>query len=334
MATKTGGAGKRSGRKGRLRRAGRIAGGTLAVLIALAGAAFGAEAVAESGDDTRHPMPGRLVDVGGHRLHLHCEGPRAGGPTVLLDAGWGESSSTWAGVRSALAARSVRACAYDRAGYAWSEPGPGPRDAGRAAGELHALLERSGETGPFVLAAHSYGGHVVRLLADRHPERVAGLVLVDVTDASGKSDAAIEASIPLMTGQTRLYGLAARSGLIRLAGDWLLPEDTTAPGREHAPVVYGPGSMTAAEEEAEVFLSSTRQVHATERPGAWGDMPVVVIAARAGGPPGIYEALAKLSTRGRYVLADTDRHYVHLARQDLVVDGILDVASAARAGTR
>ncbi|GIH80260.1 alpha/beta hydrolase [Planobispora longispora] len=321
---------ERPGRKGWLRRTARIAGGAVAVLLVLAGAGCGAEAIAEKGDGTRHPMPGRLVDVGGHRLHLHCEGPRSGGPTVLLDAGWGESSTTWAGVRSALAARSVRACAYDRAGYAWSEPGPGPRDAGRAADELHTLLERGGETGPFVLTAHSYGGHVVRLLADRHPERVAGMVLVDVSDASGKSDAAIEAGVPLMIGQTRLYGLAARLGLVRWAGGWLLPETTTAPGREHAPVVYGPGSLEAATREAESFLAGTRQVHATERPGAWGDMPVVVIAARAGGPPGTYESLAKLSTRGRYVLADTDEHYVHLARQDLVVGAVMDVVAAAR----
>ncbi|GGS83764.1 hypothetical protein GCM10010156_48010 [Planobispora rosea] len=330
MGTRKTGGRKRSGGKGRLRRAARIAGGAAAVLLLLAGAGCGAETVAAAGDGTRHPMPGRLVDVGGHRLHLHCEGPRSGGPTVLLDAGWGESSTTWAGVRSALAARSVRACAYDRAGYAWSEPGPGPRDASRAAGELHTLLERSGESGPFVLAAHSYGGHVVRLLADRHPGKVAGMVLVDVSDASGTSDAAIEASVPLMTAQTRLYGLAARLGLVRWARGWLLPDTATGPGREHAPVVYGPGSLAAAAREAESLPASTRQVHATERPGAWGDMPVVVIAARAGGPPGVHESLAELSGRGRYVLADTDEHYVHLARRDLVVGAIAEVVSSAR----
>nr|BFE78825.1 hypothetical protein GCM10020093_014260 [Planobispora longispora] len=48
------------------------------------------------------------------------------------------------------------------------------------------------------------------------------------------------------------------------------------------------------------------------------------------GPPGTYESLAKLSTRGRYVLADTDEHYVHLARQDLVVGAVMDVVAAAR----
>ncbi|GII01404.1 alpha/beta hydrolase [Planobispora takensis] len=330
MRKKSGTGAEQAGRRGRLRRAARIAGGAAAVLLALAGIAYGAETVAETGDDTRHPAPGRLVDVGGHRLHLHCEGPRSGGPTVLLEAGWGESSANWSQVRSALAARSIRACAYDRAGYAWSEPGPGPRDAARAAAELDTLLERSGETGPFVLAAHSYGGNVVRLLAGRHPGRVAGMVLVDVTDASGRSDAATGKAVPLMIGQMRLYGLAARLGLVRLAGDRLLPRNTPAPGREHAAVVYGPGTMAAAVQEAEASMSSLRQVRAAERPGAWGDMPAVVIAARTGGPPGAHEALAGLSTRGRHVRAGTDEHYVHLARPDLVTGAIAEVVAAAR----
>jgi pimeloyl-ACP methyl ester carboxylesterase len=41
------------------------------------------------------------------------------------------------------------------------------------------LLAAAGETGPFVLAAHSYGGLVARYYAHEHPAEVAGLVLVD-----------------------------------------------------------------------------------------------------------------------------------------------------------
>ncbi|GIH93344.1 alpha/beta fold hydrolase [Planobispora siamensis] len=330
MRAESGTGGERAGHGSRLRRAARIAGRAAAVLLALAGIAYGAETVAGAGDGTRHPAPGRLVDVGGHRLHLHCEGPRSGGPTVLLEAGWGESSANWSQVRSALAARSIRACAYDRAGYAWSEPGPGPRDAARAAAELNTLLERSGETGPFVLAAHSYGGNVARLLAGRHPGRVAGMVLVDVTDASGRSDAATEQAVPLMIGQMRLYGLAARLGLVRVAGDRLLPRGTPAMGREHAAVVYGPGTMAAAVREAEASTAGIRQVRAAERPGAWGDMPVVVIAAGSAGPAGVHEALAGLSARGRYVRAATGEHYVHLAQPHLVIDAVAGVVAAAR----
>ncbi|TDC65968.1 hypothetical protein E1258_04165 [Micromonospora sp. KC207] len=107
----------------------------LFLLLAVAGAVY--EGLAERGDAKRYPVPGRMVDVGGHRLHLHCTG--AGGRTVVLEAGLGESSATWATIQQQLSGGG-RVCSYDRAGYAWSEPGPSSRTAGQAADELHAML--------------------------------------------------------------------------------------------------------------------------------------------------------------------------------------------------
>src|SRR5688572_24445257 len=72
------------------------------------------------------PPPGRLVNIGGHSLHIRCVGPATGGPTVILSAGAGDYSSRWTAVQDLLAPR-VPSCAYDRAGFGWSEPGPAPR---------------------------------------------------------------------------------------------------------------------------------------------------------------------------------------------------------------
>ncbi|GAA2876947.1 alpha/beta hydrolase [Streptosporangium fragile] len=307
---------------------GRVLGWAAVALLVLAGAGYGAETFAASGDADRHPAPGRLVDVGGHRLHLRCVG--SGGPTVILDAGWGEAGATWDDVQTALARRSLRSCSYDRAGYGWSEAGPGPRDAGRAAEELHTLLERSGETGPFVLVGHSYGGHVVRMLADRHPGQVAGLVLVDATEASERVAREIDGLTPVIVGQMRLYQVAARIGLTRLFGEELAVADSPALVTKHAPVVYGPGSMGTAADEASSFPASTELVRAAERPGAWGRTPAVVIGT-SGEPSGEYYAgLARMSSRGRYVVAGTDRHYIHLAEPELVIGAIAEVAAADR----
>ena len=124
----------------------------------------------------RPAAPGRLVDVGGHRLHLHCQG--SGAPAVIFDAALGASSVSWSLVQPE-AARLTRACAYDRGGFGWSDPGPLPRTAGRIAGELHALLGRGGVPPPYILAGHSFGALVVRIFASRHPRETAGLVLVD-----------------------------------------------------------------------------------------------------------------------------------------------------------
>src|ERR1044072_6718532 len=68
--------------------------------------------------------PGRLVDVGGFRLHSRCTGE--GSPSIVLDAALGGSSLTWSLVHPELA-KLTRVCSYDRAGFGWSEAGPMPR---------------------------------------------------------------------------------------------------------------------------------------------------------------------------------------------------------------
>ena len=115
----------------------------LIVLLALGGASY--EAIMAAGDGRRYPPPGKLVDVGGYRLHLHCIGQ--GSPTVVLDAGLGGFSLDWGAVQPHITT-STRVCAYDRAGLGWSEPGPTPRSPQQFAAELHALLTNAGVEGP------------------------------------------------------------------------------------------------------------------------------------------------------------------------------------------
>lgn len=126
-----------------------------------------------------HPLgapPGRLVDVGGRYMHLYCIGH--GAPTVVLDSGLGGTSLEWQAVMRRIGGP-LRVCAYDRAGYGWSEMGPPPRTSSQHANDLYLLLSNAGEEGPFVLVGHSYGGYTAQLFARRYPFLVAGLVLVD-----------------------------------------------------------------------------------------------------------------------------------------------------------
>ena len=126
---------------------------------------------------TPEPKPaGRLVDLGGHRLHVSCTGK--GSPTVVVENGLGDFSFDWILVQSRVS-RFARICTYDRAGYAWSDPGPKPRTFSQLNLELRETLSKLGETGPFVLVGHSYGGPVVRSFAATYPHDVAGMVLVD-----------------------------------------------------------------------------------------------------------------------------------------------------------
>lgn len=126
-----------------------------------------------------YPPPGELIEFGGKRSHLHCTGE--GAPTVILEAGLDVGgSTTWAKVQPLIAER-TRVCSYDRAGILWSEPRKGPRNAHRIAEELHALLQAASVPPPYILVGHSLGGLLVRVYADRFPEEVAGVVLVDAS---------------------------------------------------------------------------------------------------------------------------------------------------------
>ncbi|MDP9864794.1 MULTISPECIES: alpha/beta fold hydrolase [Streptosporangium] len=298
-------------------------GAGLAVLAASAGFLY--ETDARQGDAARHRAPGRLVDVGGHRLHLYCTG--TGAPTVVLEAGLAESSASWEAIQRRLSAGN-RACSYDRAGYAWSEDGPSPRTAERTAGELRTLLAAAGEAGPYVLVGHSYGGNTVRVFADRWRDLTAGLVLIDVTDETAVT--ALRISRPLLAVQFTVNQLVARLGLLRLSGDALVPPGATAAARAGATVVYGDRSMAAARAEAWASADSAAQVAATVRPRAWGDLPAVVISA--GGQPAEVtdhaRRLAALSARGRLVVAATTDHYVQNAEPGLVLDAVHEVIAA------
>src|SRR6478752_195841 len=123
-------------------------------------------------------MPGQLVDVGGHRLHLNCTG--SGSPTVVLEPGGGASSSDVAWI-APVVARDTTVCVYDRPGRGWSDAADNPQDGDQIAADLHTLLDRAHIPGPYVLAGHSFGGLYVLSFAAQFPDQVAGLVLLDST---------------------------------------------------------------------------------------------------------------------------------------------------------
>lgn len=111
----------------------------------------------------------------GRRLHYVSRG--SGGPVVVLESGLGASRTEWALVMPAVAEH-TRVIAYDRAGYGHSDRDPHCRDLDRLAQDLGHLLDHLGEKS-YVLAGHSLGGPIIRSYAAKHPDRVAGLVLID-----------------------------------------------------------------------------------------------------------------------------------------------------------
>jgi pimeloyl-ACP methyl ester carboxylesterase len=122
------------------------------------------------------PPPGRMIDVGTHKMHLYSLGE--GTPVVVMDAGAGDNLLSWWGIQSEIATF-TQVVSYDRSGLGWSERGSAPRSGEAVVREMHAVLTAAQLPPPYVLVGHSMGGVHVRMFRQAYPELVAGLVLVD-----------------------------------------------------------------------------------------------------------------------------------------------------------
>ena len=251
--------------------------------VALAGAGALYQSVAAARARRQYPPPGRLVDAGGHRLHLNVAGECHAGPTVVLEAGGTTFSSQWARVQPDIA-EFARVVSYDRAGLGWSEPGPKPRDAFTIAHELHTALENAGLPKPYVAVGSSLGGPYALAFAGLYPEDVAGVVLVDSShpDQWERFPARVMRFMRLYDRVIRLLHLPAYFGLLRLFDVskkvWIeegrrLPPEAQA----HFGMFYASsGHWKATRDEVSLWYKSMTQVRAI-----WelGDRPLMVLTA-------------------------------------------------------
>ena len=184
------------------------------VLVSLAGAGALYQLVGTRRSARACLAPGTLIDLGDHRLHAVCEG--TGTPTVVLESGIAASSLSWSHVLPQVSGFTT-ACAYDRAGLAWSDL-PGRRLTFEGiVGELDALLAKTAVQQPYVLVGHSFGCFVTSAYASAHPEAVAGLVLVD-PPAATEWRAPGRQQARLLWGAihlSRIGGVLARLGVVR-----------------------------------------------------------------------------------------------------------------------
>ncbi|HEX5565223.1 MAG TPA: alpha/beta hydrolase, partial [Sporosarcina sp.] len=167
--------------------------------------------------DSRRPYPGKMIDVGGYRLHITDAGQDA--PTVVIIHGAGDCSYSWMYIRKELS-KFTRVITYDRAGMGSSDPGPEPTPE-HTVKELHSLLNMTGARGPYVLVGHSLGGLIARLYALKYPNQVAGLVFLDSTHESLKDDAKFKQGFAVIGFMLKILRLASPFGIPRFLGNVL-----------------------------------------------------------------------------------------------------------------
>jgi pimeloyl-ACP methyl ester carboxylesterase len=283
-----------------MRRIGKALLWLVVVLLALAVAGAIYQAIATELAERAYPPPGEMVDVGGYSLHINCVGQ--GSPTVVLDAGSGLFSAQWVRVQRGVSG-TTRVCAYDRAGMGWSQMGPDPRDAKQITSELHTLLSKGGIEGPYVLVGHSLGGLSMLTYANRYPDGVAGVVLVDSStepDQFGQRPGARDSNEPqrqkpaVGSQLVRLgISLPARLGIVRLLSK-LDPAPPELPPQQRAQIDALAPSTRGVSTFALEFLAPTQ----TRRLGSLGNKPLAVVTAGKSEPSWLkrQDKLATLSS--------------------------------------
>jgi len=180
---------------------------------------------------THIPPPGKMIDVGGHKLHINCTGVKSERPTIILEAGLGNASGELYWYQAELE-KTEYVCSYDRAGTGWSELSNIAADSENISSQLHILLDKSNIKPPYVFASHSVGAIHSRLYAHKYPDEIAGMVFID--GSHPEQYAKYLAIDPEVVGPEAFnemlstienIGTIAQLGLFRLYNPFELPED-------------------------------------------------------------------------------------------------------------
>lgn len=299
-----------------------------------------------------YPPLGKLIDVGGHRLHINCTGK--GSPTVVMEAGAGDFSFDWSLVQPEVA-RFTRVCTYDRGGYAWSDPGPMPRTMQQIVSELHTGLRKAWAKAPYVLVGQSLGGLIVRVYASQYPAEVAGMVLVD----SSHEDDQVMLNNKLVPLQELSRGRAIPPVQLKMPA----PAGSKSPGEVRQPssvaskvdapydklptniqqirlwAVSQPNYADARSSEFDYLAEEVTLIHLdrSKREYSLGERPLIVLTRGKRANAGHQKRqadLVNLSRNSKQIIAKNGDHTIQLDDPELVTKAIRQVFDSVRHHTK
>jgi pimeloyl-ACP methyl ester carboxylesterase len=296
--------------------------------------------------DAEQPL-GRLVDIGGRRLHLHCTG--SGSPMVVIEAGASSFAIDFSLVQPAVA-KTTRVCSYDRAGSGWSDARLEVDTPIRIVRDLRTVLDTAGEKGPFVMVGASRGGVLVRLFQAEYPTDVAGMVLIDPTAEDrlfvlfqGKS-AALTSLTPEQHSSTQppasaVIPIPAREPQTGAPFDRLPPPlYATRVALDRKLIASMPpsvnGQIVTESATGDYAMLSRLSAARKTTPALLGDLPLIVLSRGLNASPeqrAAHAEISRISRNARHLVVADSHHEIHLSHPDVVVAAIRDVIASVRA---
>ena len=290
---------------------------------------------------------------------IHWDSRGQGSPAVVLESGLAATSLSWALVQDKLALH-TRVCSYDRAGLGWSDRDPGTLSVDAILRDLEILIHSRLDGDPLLLAGHSFGGMLVRAYACRHPERVAGLVLVDPVSIERWAGCGELERRRLRMGAklSRRGAWLAELGVVRLclqivaAGHTGLPKliarASAGPGSsmvsrltgeirrlppELWPVVRAHWSRASSFRVMAGYLDALPEsASATQHLTVPREIPVTILSAQSATAAERDERdrWASESVRGRHLLVPDCGHWIQLEKPDVIAEAITGMVNLVR----
>ena len=276
------------------------------------------------------PFPGKLVSVNGRNMHIYCIGNKS--PSIVLDSGAGGFSLEWQNIQNALS-KHARVCAYDRAGYGWSDMGSLPRTTKKIAFELYDLLQKAGVHKPYIMVGHSFGGFTVQYFTRQFYDQVLAMVLIDSSHAEQVY------RLPESKHDVTRHSLNQKKS--NIVTKPLMHKNFPA---EYAKIAYTlmnqSKSLSTWREEMSSYPLSAKQLRDIQQKKTIDGIPLFVLTrGKRVWPHNQYgdamesawlelqKELNNMNIDSRHIIADNSQHSIHLDQPYLVVNAINDILS-------
>lgn len=306
------------------------------IIIALMIIGFIYEQISEYIDTKTLKVPGQMIQIGDHKMHIYCTGENiSGSSTIILEAGAGNNYTTWHGIQPELS-KYTQVCSYDRSGLGFSEGTQDLRTNDDVVVELETLLKNAQINGPYILVGHSLGGFYTRLFTERNLDQVKGLVQID---PSVEEMAKFETgNTPLIVSvQSGIFEFLFKIGVARIVlhldpkiakidKDWSQTEiafNSTVFNNKNK---YGDGYKA---------FSNINEIASAS---GFGNLPVVVFSADqsqqlgidAFGPDAVNwhpDLTKRLSNNSQHIMVNNSSHFIHQDQPQIVINQILAMLS-------